>query len=205
MSQFVRDPGNITAIQSDFASGASDPVALVEEMLQRAEEIKPHVQAWLSLDADEALRQARACRDEMQHGILRGPLHGIPVAVKDVIDTAGQQTRAGSRSRAQCSPARINADVASMLRAAGAVILGKVHTTEYAYFGGPPPNSQSLACRAYTGRIERRVGCCGRIRHGGVQHWHANGRLDRASRSLLPNCRIQTHDPGSLDVRNGSA
>jgi aspartyl-tRNA(Asn)/glutamyl-tRNA(Gln) amidotransferase subunit A len=139
MSQFVRDPGNITAIQSDFASGASDPVALVEEMLQRADEIQPHVQAWLSLDANEALRQARACRDEMQQGLLRGPLHGIPVAVKDVIDIAGQQTRAGSRSRAQCSPARINADVVSMLRAAGAVILGKAHTTEYAYFEGPPP------------------------------------------------------------------
>jgi hypothetical protein len=69
----------------------------------------------------------------------RGPLHGIPVAVKDVIDIAGQRTRAGSRSREQMQPAIMNADIVAILRAAGAVILGKTHTTEYAYFDGPPP------------------------------------------------------------------
>ena len=139
MSQFVRDPGDMIAIQSDFASGATEPVTLVEKMLGRSGEVQPHVQAWLSLDADSAMRQARACRDEMQQGIRRGPLHGIPVAVKDVIDIAGQRTKAGSRSRAQCTPANMNADVVAMLRAAGAIILGKTHTTEYAYFEGPPP------------------------------------------------------------------
>ncbi len=139
MSQFVQDPGDITAIQSDFAAGASDPVILIEKILQRIETVEPHVQGWLSLDAEDALRQARTCRGEMQQGIQRGPLHGIPVAVKDVIDIASQPTRAGSRSRAQCKPADINADIVAMLRAAGAVILGKSHTTEYAYFEGPPP------------------------------------------------------------------
>jgi aspartyl-tRNA(Asn)/glutamyl-tRNA(Gln) amidotransferase subunit A len=139
MSQFVHDPGDISALQADFASGASDPVVLVENLLRRADEVEPHVQAWLSLDRDNALRQAHACREEMRRGVRRGPLHGIPVAVKDVIDIAGQRTRAGSRSREQCNPAIMNADIVTILRAAGAVILGKTHTTEYAYFDGPPP------------------------------------------------------------------
>lgn len=139
MSQFVQDPGDIGAIQVGFASGTSDPVSLLEAMLHRAQAVEPHIQAWLSLDSDAALRQARACRDEMQQGFHRGPLHGIPVAIKDVVDIAGQPTRAGSASREQCAPARLDANIVALLRAAGAVILGKVHTTEYAYFEGPPP------------------------------------------------------------------
>jgi aspartyl-tRNA(Asn)/glutamyl-tRNA(Gln) amidotransferase subunit A len=66
----------------------------------------------------------------MLRGVRRGPLHGIPVGVKDVIDIARQRTRAGSRSREQCNPAIMNADIVAILRAAGAVILGKTHTTE---------------------------------------------------------------------------
>lgn len=139
MSQLVRDPGDISAIQSSFASGASDPVSFLEALLQRTEVVEPHIHAWLSLDADNALHQARVCRDEMQQGINRGPLHGIPVAIKDVIDIAGQPTQAGSASREQCKPATMDANIVAMLRAAGAIILGKVHTTEYAYFEGPPP------------------------------------------------------------------
>jgi aspartyl-tRNA(Asn)/glutamyl-tRNA(Gln) amidotransferase subunit A len=70
---------------------------------------------------------------------LRGPLHGIPIAVKDVIDVAGFPTRAGSATRAHTAPASIDAQIVAQLRAAGAVVLGKAHTTEFAYFDGPPP------------------------------------------------------------------
>ncbi|CAM5316328.1 Glutamyl-tRNA(Gln) amidotransferase subunit A OS=Afipia felis OX=1035 GN=gatA_2 PE=4 SV=1 [Afipia felis] len=139
MSQFVHDPGDISAIQSSFGSGASDPVRFLETLLQRAEVVEPHIHAWLSLDADAARRQARTCRDEMQQGINRGPLHGIPVAIKDVVDIEGQQTRAGSTSREESTPAALDANIVANLRAAGAIIMGKVHTTEYAYFEGPPP------------------------------------------------------------------
>ena len=139
MSQFVHDPGDISAIQSSFGSGASDPVRFLETLLQRAEVVEPHIHAWLSLDADAARRQARTCRDEMQQGINRGPLHGIPVAIKDVVDIEGQQTRAGSASREESTPAALDANIVANLRAAGAIIMGKVHTTEYAYFEGPPP------------------------------------------------------------------
>ena len=76
---------------------------------------------------------------EAEAGRLRGPLHGIPVAVKDVIDVAGLPTRAGSATRAHIPPSTIDAHVVTLLRTAGAVILGKAHTTEFAYFDGPPP------------------------------------------------------------------
>ena len=69
----------------------------------------------------------------------RSLLHGIPVAVKDVIDVAGLPTRANSRSRADAPPAMLDATVVAHLRASGAIILGKVHTTEYAYFESVPP------------------------------------------------------------------
>lgn len=136
---FIQDPGAIAAIRSDFLSGASDPVALVETILERAPAVEAHVHAWLSLDGDAALRQARASRDEMRRGVDRGPLHGIPVAIKDVIDITGQSTRANSASRQDCRPATMDASIVAMLRAAGAIILGKAHTTEYAYFEGVPP------------------------------------------------------------------
>lgn len=139
MSHFVQDPGDIHAIQAQFSSGASDPVALVEGLLQRVQAVEPQVQAWLALNADEARRQAVVCRDEMKQKLWRGPLHGIPVAIKDVVDIAGQVTRAGSRSREECKPAVMDANIVALLRAAGAIIMGKVHTTEYAYFEGPPP------------------------------------------------------------------
>ena len=139
MSQFVHDPGDISAIQSSFVSGASDPVRFLETLLQRAEAVEPHIHAWLSLDIEAARRQARRCRDEMQQGVRRGPLHGIPVAIKDVVDIEGQQTRAGTASRAESAPATLDANIVAILRAAGAIIMGKVHTTEYAYFEGPPP------------------------------------------------------------------
>ena len=61
------------------------------------------------------------------------------MAIKDVVDIEGQQTRAGTASREDCAPALLDANIVTMLRAAGAIIMGKVHTTEYAYFEGPPP------------------------------------------------------------------
>ena len=72
-------------------------------------------------------------------GRTAGPLHGIPVAIKDVIDVAGWPTRAGSRTRENAPPCGIDAQVVARLRAAGAVLVGKAHTTEFAFFDGPPP------------------------------------------------------------------
>lgn len=138
-TSFQQDPGDIAAIQAAFDSGESDPAALLESLLRRIDQADPHVRAWTLVDREGALRQAMKARDSLNRGERRSPIHGIPVAVKDVIDVAGFPTRAGSRARTGQGPAARDADVVRALRAAGAVILGKSHTTEFAYFDGVPP------------------------------------------------------------------
>ncbi|MCM5569742.1 amidase [Burkholderiaceae bacterium FT117] len=138
-TSFQQDPGDIAGIQAAFDAGESDPVALLESLLRRIDEAEPHVHAWTSVDCEGALQQAVQARDSLNRGGRRSPMHGIPVAIKDVIDVAGFPTRAGSRARTGQGPAARDADVVRALRAAGAVILGKTHTTEFAYFDGVPP------------------------------------------------------------------
>ncbi|MBI2216154.1 MAG: amidase [Candidatus Rokubacteria bacterium] len=104
---------------------------LVEACLARVREVDADVQAWAFLDPDHALAQARAADEWRMSGQPTGPLHGVPVGVKDIIDTADMPTENGSVLHAGRTPSR-DATVVSMLRAAGAVILGKTVTTELA-------------------------------------------------------------------------
>jgi len=147
MEKLVADPGAIVEISSAVKNGKTDPVALVEASLKRIDAVEKAVQAWCALDAERALAEAKILRDEAQAGHIRSSLHGVPVAIKDVLDVAGLPTRAGSKTRAQIAPSTTDAHVVTRLKAAGAVVLGKVHTTEFAYFDGPPPtrNPHNLA------------------------------------------------------------
>jgi len=106
---------------------------LVEACLARIREIDPQVQAWTFLDADYALKQARAADALRLEGKPIGPLHGVPVGIKDIFDTADMPTEYGSVIHSGRTPSR-DATVVTMLRAAGAVIMGKTVTTEFAYF-----------------------------------------------------------------------
>ncbi|HKY07050.1 MAG TPA: amidase, partial [Candidatus Binatia bacterium] len=106
---------------------------LVEACLARVNEIDPQVQAWAFLDRDYALAQARAADELRLSGAPIGPLHGVPVGIKDIFDTADMPTEYGSAIYAGRTPSR-DASVVSRLRAAGAVIMGKSVTTECAYF-----------------------------------------------------------------------
>jgi Asp-tRNA(Asn)/Glu-tRNA(Gln) amidotransferase A subunit family amidase len=106
---------------------------LVEACLARAREIDEQIQAWAFLDPDYAFAQARAADERRLSGQPIGPLHGVPVAIKDIFDTADMPTEYGSVLHAGRTPSR-DAAVVSLLRAAGAVIMGKTVTTEFAYF-----------------------------------------------------------------------
>ena len=106
---------------------------LVEACLARVRETDTQVQAWAFLDPDHALAQARAADDLKRQGLPIGPLHGVPVGVKDIIDTADMPTEYGSVLYAGRTPSR-DAAVVAMLRAAGAVIMGKTVTTEFATY-----------------------------------------------------------------------
>jgi len=111
--------------------GVVTSVQLVEACLARVREVDAAVQAWSFLDPEHALAQARAADELRMSGQPTGPLHGVPLGLKDIIDTADMPTENGSVLHAGRTPSR-DASVASLLRAAGAVIMGKTVTTEFA-------------------------------------------------------------------------
>ena len=116
---------------------------LVEVCLARVREIDEQVQAWAFLDPDYALAQARAADELRLSGKPIGPLHGVPVGVKDIFHTADMPTEYGSALYAGNTPSR-DATVVAKLRAAGAVIMGKTVTTEFAYLSpGKTRNPQN--------------------------------------------------------------
>jgi Asp-tRNA(Asn)/Glu-tRNA(Gln) amidotransferase A subunit family amidase len=104
----------------------------VEACLARVNEIDAQIQAWSFLDAEHALAQARAADRWRLEGRPTGPLHGVPVGVKDIFDTADMPTENGTILDAGRTPSR-DASVVSMLRGAGAIIMGKTVTTECAF------------------------------------------------------------------------
>ncbi|HWM58773.1 MAG TPA: amidase [Pseudonocardia sp.] len=89
--------------------------------------------AVITLDAERALAEAAALTAELAAGRCRGPLHGVALGVKDLIDVAGLPTRAGSHALADAAPAARDAPVVARLRAAGAIVVAKLHTHEFAY------------------------------------------------------------------------
>jgi Asp-tRNA(Asn)/Glu-tRNA(Gln) amidotransferase A subunit family amidase len=122
-----------SAAAQRIRDGVLSSEELVQECLERIRALELKVQAWQFLDEEHALAQARACDERKRSGEPIGPLHGVPVGVKDIIDTADMPTENGTALHAGRTP-RDDAAVVRMLRAAGAVILGKTVTTECAYF-----------------------------------------------------------------------
>ncbi len=110
------------------------PVELTKECLAQIEKLNPILNAFITVTAESALEQARAAEDEIRRGHWRGPLHGIPLALKDIIDTAGVRTTAASAVFKDRIPAE-DAEVVRRLKNAGAVLLGKQNLHEFAYGG----------------------------------------------------------------------
>ncbi len=119
-------------LRDRLASGALRAVDLVEACLAQIAAHEPAVQAWAWLDGNHAIEQARALDARRQAGRPIGPLHGLPVALKDIIDTKGIPTANGMAVDAGRVPAD-DAWIVARLRAAGAIILGKTVTTEGAF------------------------------------------------------------------------
>ena len=117
-------------------TGKLTPVDLLEECLARVDALEDMVHAWVFVARDEAREQARELTAELQQGRHRGPLHGIPIAVKDIFDVFDWPTAAGSKLWAN-SIARQDSTVVERLRNAGAVLMGKTVTTAYASFDPP--------------------------------------------------------------------
>jgi Asp-tRNA(Asn)/Glu-tRNA(Gln) amidotransferase A subunit family amidase len=122
-----------SAAARSIFDGAISSERLVEECLARVREVEAAVQAWQFLDPEYALNQARARDQDRREGQSIGPLHGVPVGVKDIIDTGDMPTEDGTVLHAGRTPAH-DATVVARLRAAGAVIMGKTVTTECATY-----------------------------------------------------------------------
>lgn len=110
------------------------PVELTRACLERIEQFNPKLNAFITVTGDEALEAARKAEAEITRGEWKGPLHGIPLAVKDLIETAGIKTTAASAVLKDHVPAA-DAEVIRRLKAAGAILLGKLNLHEFAYGG----------------------------------------------------------------------
>jgi aspartyl-tRNA(Asn)/glutamyl-tRNA(Gln) amidotransferase subunit A len=110
------------------------PIEITRECLERVEKLNPSLNAFITVTAESALAAARLAEAEISRGEWRGPLHGIPVALKDLIDTAGVRTTAASALYKDRIPSE-DAEVVRRLRQAGAVIVGKNNLHEFAYGG----------------------------------------------------------------------
>ena len=110
------------------------PVDLATACLDRIERLNPLLNAFITVTDESAMAQARVAEEEIQRGDWRGPLHGIPIGLKDLIDTAGVRTTCGSALFADRVPTE-DAFVVQRLKRAGAVLLGKQNLQEFAYGG----------------------------------------------------------------------
>ena len=118
-----------------IAANELSPVELMAALLARIEQLDPRLNAFIRLDGEAAMAAARTAEAEVAAGRLRGPLHGVPVGIKDIIDVAGLPTTGHSKILAD-NVATSDSVCVSKLRGAGAIVLGKLSTHEFA-IGGP--------------------------------------------------------------------
>ena len=190
MVEAVNELVGLTAIQA-----ADDPrlklsaLELTQACLEQIEADEPDVQAFAFLDPEHALGQARALDELRKHGRPLGPLHGLPVGVKDIIDTADMPTENGTVLHAGRRP-RDDATVVSRLRAAGAVILGKTVTTELAVYAPNktrnPHHPEHTPGGSSSGSAAAVAGA-----HGAAGARHPDQRLGDPARGLLRRLRLQ--------------
>jgi aspartyl-tRNA(Asn)/glutamyl-tRNA(Gln) amidotransferase subunit A len=121
----------ITHAAGLIRSGAISPSELTQAFLTRIERLNSKLNTFLAVMADEALREARHATEALTRRENWGPLHGIPIAIKDLIDIAGERTTAGSLFLKD-NIAADDAEVVRLLRAAGAILIGKTHLHEFA-------------------------------------------------------------------------
>jgi aspartyl-tRNA(Asn)/glutamyl-tRNA(Gln) amidotransferase subunit A len=114
-----------------IAAGDLSPVDLLETLLKHIDRLEPKIDAWVTIDREGAMEAAERLESEAEDGLTRGPLHGVPVGVKDIFYTKGLRTTMGSPIYRDFVPSH-DADAVAKLREAGAIILGKTETTEFA-------------------------------------------------------------------------
>src|SRR5919199_3982136 len=145
----VSSPNALTIGQAaeQLRARSLSPVELTQAVLGRIEAVDDRVKAYVTVLGEAALAEAREAERALLAGEDRGPLHGIPIAVKDLYDTAGVRTTSSSKVHVERVPNR-DAAAVERLRAAGAVVVGKTVTHEFAYgvVSSPTRNPWNLDC-----------------------------------------------------------
>jgi aspartyl-tRNA(Asn)/glutamyl-tRNA(Gln) amidotransferase subunit A len=126
MNQLLATGPSLQQVSELIRKKSASPVELTQECLKRIEKLNPALNAYITVMGEQAMAQARDLEAERQSGKWRGPLHGVPIGLKDLIDTAGIRTTADR------VPAE-DAEVVRRLKAAGAVLVGKLNMHEFAY------------------------------------------------------------------------
>lgn len=141
---------SISEAAQALRNGATSSVALTEATLARIQQTEPTVHAYAAVPAEAALAQAQAADEAIAADEARGPLHGIPIGIKDIIYTKGVATECGSRVMAGFKP-DYDATVVRKLNEAGAVMIGKTMPHEFAYGVNEPPTRSPWELNSYPG------------------------------------------------------
>ena len=122
---------SVSELVTNIKNNSVSPVELMRALLDRINLLEPSLKAWVHLDQDQAMMEAKSKENQLKSGEALGPLHGVPIGVKDIYYTAGIPTTACSRVLANFIP-DYDATTVDTLKKAGAIILGKTVTTEFA-------------------------------------------------------------------------
>jgi Asp-tRNA(Asn)/Glu-tRNA(Gln) amidotransferase A subunit family amidase len=196
-----------------IAAKRLSPVELVQAYLARIERLDGTLHAYVRVLPDEALAAARAAEADIAAGGYRGPLHGIPMGLKDIYDTARVATEGGSKLCLGRVPAA-DATTVRLLKQAGAIVLGKLTTWEFAIGGTafdtpfPParnpwiPNATPQARRAV--RVRRWLPACARWRWAATPAGRSAGRLLGAVSPVSSRLMAGSAGSGSCRYRSAS-
>ena len=137
-NNFVKNPGKLASLFQDIITKKRSPVELLDSYLLRIKEVQKFVEPWVYLAVENAKKVAQIREQQIINNNIIGPLHGIPIGIKDIIDVKNMPTKFNSKAFETNSPSQKDAEIILALKSAGAIILGKTHTTEFAFLDPSP-------------------------------------------------------------------